>query len=70
MAGGCPHDKDPDTCEWTRYVHLSKCPSSRSPHPIRTGSITWQLNQEIPPEVAERVDATVKTIENHYDWAS
>ncbi|EMA67599.1 integrase-like protein [Halorubrum aidingense JCM 13560] len=71
VAGGCPHDKDPDTCEWTQYAHLSKCPSSRSPHPIRTGSITWQLNQGIPPEVvAERVDATVKTIENHYDWAS
>ncbi|WP_435093457.1 tyrosine-type recombinase/integrase [Halorubrum sp. N11] len=71
VAGGCPHDKDPDTCEWTQYANLSKCPSSRSPHPIRTGSITWQLNQGIPPEVvAERVDATVKTIENHYDWAS
>ena len=71
VGGGCPHDKNPSTCEWTQYAHLSKCPSSRSPHPIRTGSITWQLNQGIPPEVvAERVDATVKTIENHYDWAS
>ena len=71
VTGVCPHDKDPATCEWTNYAQLSKCPSSRSPHPIRTGSITWQLNQGIPPEVvAERVDATVETIENHYDWAS
>lgn len=71
VAGGCPHDKDPSDCKWTQYAHLSKCPSSRSPHPIRTGSITWQLNQGIPPEVvAERVDAEVETIANHYDWAS
>ena len=71
VAGECPHDKDPETCDWTKYAHVSKCPSSRSPHPVRTGSITWQLNQGIPPEVvAERVDATVETIEKHYDWAS
>ena len=71
VAGGCPHDRDPSICEWREHKQLSKCPSSRSPHKIRTGSITWQLNQGLPPEVvAERVDATVKTIETHYDWAS
>ncbi|MFW5978084.1 MAG: hypothetical protein ACOCP2_02465, partial [Halohasta sp.] len=41
-----------------------------SPHPIRTGAITYLLNQGWPPEdVSERVDATVETIEQHYDKA-
>lgn len=64
----CPHGNDPDTCEWTEYTHASKCPSSRSPHQVRTGSITWQLNRGVPTDVvANRVNATVRTIEDHYD---
>ena len=71
LHGTCPHGKDPDTCDWVDYHEAAKCPSSRSPHQIRTGSITWQLNIGIPPEVvAERVNASVKTIADHYDWAS
>jgi len=66
----CPHGKEREGCEWTQYNHASKCPSSRSPHQIRTGAITWLLNQGWPPEdVAERVNASVKTIEEHYDKA-
>jgi len=68
--GTCPHGKKPETCEWTEYSHASKCPSSRSPHRIRTGVITYLLNQGWPPEdVAERVNASVSTIEQHYDKA-
>lgn len=64
----CPHGNDPDTCEWTAYTHASKCPSSRSPHQVRTGSVTWQLNRGVPMDVvANRVNASVRTIENHYD---
>jgi site-specific recombinase XerD len=66
----CPHGKDPDTCEWTHYDHASKCPSSRSPHQIRTGAITWMLNCGIPVEVvAERVNASIEVIQRHYDKA-
>jgi site-specific recombinase XerD len=66
----CPHGKSHATCEWTHYTQCSKCPSSRSPHPTRTGAVTYMLNQGWPPEdVAERVNATVKTIEQHYDKA-
>lgn len=69
--GLCPHGKDPETCEWTAYAHASKCPSSRSPHQIRTGTITWLLNHGWPPQdVAERVNATKQTIEEHYDKAT
>lgn len=67
----CPHGKIRENCSWTEYAHASKCPSSRSPHKIRAGSITWQLNCGIPPEVvAERVNATQKVIYDHYDWAT
>ena len=66
----CPHGKSRESCEWTRIQHGSKCPSSRSPHPIRTGAITYLLNAGWPPEdVAERVNSSVETIEQHYDKA-
>ncbi len=71
IHSACPHGKQKGTCEWRSYTHASKCPSSRSPHKIRTGSITWQLNHGLPPEVvAERVNASVDVIEDHYDWAT
>ncbi|WP_136688341.1 tyrosine-type recombinase/integrase [Halorhabdus amylolytica] len=70
LHGPCPHGKARETCLWTEYSHSSKCPSSRSPHQIRTGTVTWLLNQGWPPEdVAERVNASVSTIEQHYDKA-
>ena len=31
----CPHGRDPDGCEASHVDHLSKCPSSVSPHAIR-----------------------------------
>lgn len=66
----CPHGKERETCILTSYAEGSKCPSSRSPHQIRTGTVTYLLNQGWPPEdVAERVNATVSTIEQHYDKA-
>ena len=67
----CPHGRDPEDCEFTERNHASKCPSSRSPHQIRTGSITWQLDSGLPPEVvAVRVNASVSTIKKHYDKAT
>ncbi|MDH5019011.1 tyrosine-type recombinase/integrase [Halobacterium rubrum] len=71
IYAGCPHGRKRDTCEFTERGHASKCPSSRSPHQIRTGSITWQLDAGLPPEVvATRVNASVETIERHYDKAT
>ena len=66
----CPHGKKRAGCAWTSYAEASKCPSTRSPHRVRTGSITYQLNIGIPPEVvANRVNASVQTIRDHYDKA-
>jgi site-specific recombinase XerD len=68
--GACPHEKDPQTCEFKTYRQSSKCPSSRSPHKIRTGSITWQRDLGFPPEVvAERVNASMEVIGQYYDHA-
>jgi len=69
--GDCPHGKDPRSCDWTGRNHASKCPSSRSPHRVRTGSITWQLNCGLPPAVvSERVNASPEVIRDHYDKAA
>lgn len=64
----CPHGNERETCDYVDYHQASKCPSSRSPHQIRTGSITWQLNQGLPPQVvADRVNTSVPVIKRHYD---
>ena len=66
--GGCPHDRDPADCKATEHGYESRCPSSRSTHPIRTGRITHLRDEGWPPEVVgERVDATPETIRLHYD---
>jgi len=64
----CPHGRSRGTCEWTERNAASKCPSSRSPHPIRSGSIQWQLHRGVTLEdVALRVNSSPSTIRRHYD---
>ena len=66
----CPHNNRRETCDYTEKSHASKCPSSRAPHQIRTGSITWQLNRGLSyVKVAERVAASPETIRRYYDKA-
>lgn len=66
--GACPHDRDPEDCEAREHGLEARCPSARSPHPIRSGVITYLRDQGWPPEVVgERVDATPETIRLHYD---
>lgn len=68
LHSSCPHGEEPETCEYLSYSTASKCPSSRSPHQIRTGTITWQLNRGIPVEVvAKRVNTSVRVLKRHYD---
>jgi len=69
-AVDCPHGKRRETCEWTTQQQASKCPSSRSPHQVRTGAMTWMRNRGLAAEtVAERCNASVETIDKHYDKA-
>jgi len=72
LIGGCPHGRDPDnpsTCDAIGTDgYPSKCPSSRSPHGVRRGSITHHLNSDVSPEtVSERCDVSLEVLYNHYD---
>jgi len=68
MAGECPHGKRRPNCEFVPRKSASRCPSTRSPHPIRRGSITWQRNLGFDKEtVAGRSGATTDVIERFYD---
>jgi len=65
---GCPHNRQRASCEYTQRQHSSKCPSVRGPHAIRTGSITWQLNNGLSyVKVAKRAAASPETIRRYYD---
>ncbi|MDR9380715.1 MAG: phage integrase N-terminal SAM-like domain-containing protein [Natronomonas sp.] len=67
----CPHEKVRQHCEWTQSTKASQCPSARSPHAVRTGSITFHRDRGFDPQdTAERVNASLRTIEKHYDKAS
>lgn len=46
----------------------SKCPSSRSPHQVRTGSVTSFLDEGTPKAIlSDRVDMTEDVMDEHYD---
>ncbi|ADD03887.1 XerC/D-like integrase [Natrialba magadii ATCC 43099] len=65
--GSCPHNRDTTTCEALEHTLEARCPSSRSPHPIRSGSITHMRDEGWPPEVvAERVNATPESSSRTY----
>jgi site-specific recombinase XerD len=67
----CPHDKDTDTCEFLSHNRASGCPSSVSPHAVRTGSITALRDAGTPRQVvSDRGDVSEKVLEKHYDKAS
>jgi len=64
----CPHGRDPETCEAMDRPHASKCPSSRSPHDIRSGAITAHLLDDVPIEiVSDRMNVSQQILDQHYD---
>jgi len=68
FGGPCPHERDPETCEAREHGHGSKCPSSRSPHRVRTGSITNHRDRGWPiSELADKANTSEDLIEGVYD---
>lgn len=66
--GECPHDRDPESCEANSYNTASKCPSSRSPHAIRRGSIQKALNNGASKDnVSSRCNTSTTVLDKHYD---
>jgi len=68
MVGECPHDEDPNTCDYMTREGAPDCPSSRSPHGVRRGSITSHLRDGTPREVvSDRMNVSPDVLEQHYD---
>ncbi|MFC7226288.1 site-specific integrase [Salinirubellus salinus] len=68
-AGPCPHEFEQDSCEFFSLREARGCPSSRSPHAVRTGAISNLRNKGWPlDEVAERVNTSPERIKRHYDF--
>jgi integrase len=67
----CPHDDEPDPpdCEAAgSMTGASKCPSSRSPHALRRGRATANLNDGMPPDMtSDRMDMSPEVLEEHYN---
>lgn len=64
----CPHDRDPEECDATAYAKASTCPSSRSPHDVRSGRVTAYRREGVPRRVVgDRLDASDDILDRHYD---
>ncbi|QKY17721.1 site-specific integrase [Halorubrum sp. CBA1229] len=64
----CPHDRDPQDCDARVNGQQSRCPSVRSPHKWRTGSVTWHRDRGWPPEdIATKMATSVELVNSVYD---
>ncbi|USZ71252.1 tyrosine-type recombinase/integrase [Natronosalvus halobius] len=67
-TSACPHGRTVDSCEAVEPDSASKCPSSRSPHALRRGSITANLQQDVPEKaISDRAQVSQDVLEQHYD---
>jgi len=67
----CPHDRDPDECEATHLDKASRCPSSRSPHDVRSGRVTFYRREDVPRRIVkDRLNASEEILDRHYDRRS
>lgn len=66
---GCPHRRDPKTCEGAgRANEACKCPSSMAGHAVRRGAITHFLRSDVPEKVVSgRMNVSRDILDRHYD---
>lgn len=68
FGGPCPHDREKSDCEAREHGHGSKCPSSRSPHKLRTGAITHHRDRGWPKDdLSKKANTSEELIEGVYD---
>jgi len=65
----CPEERDPDECEAAGPKQAaSKCPASRSPHALRRGRATANLNKGMTKDMtSERMDMSREVLDEHYN---
>lgn len=68
-TNNCPHGREIAECEAGRAKKKAyACPSAKSMHPVRRGSITHHLNRGWPKQkVSERCDVSLSVLEKHYN---
>ncbi len=67
----CPHDRKPRECEATQMKKASQCPSSRSPHDLRSGRVTYYRKHDTPRQIVrDRLNASEDILDKHYDRRS
>jgi len=67
-TGECPHGEEIASCEYLNRTKSRQCPSSRSPHGVRRGSITRHLRDGVPREVVvDRMNVSREVLDLHYD---
>ncbi|MGB9932602.1 tyrosine-type recombinase/integrase [Haloarcula amylolytica] len=71
-CGSCPENKEPEECQAAQnHGSESNCPTARSPHSWRRGSITHMLLRDVPSEiVSDRANVSQDVLDEHYDRRS
>jgi len=71
-CGSCPENKEPNDCRAAQeHGAESNCPTARSPHSWRRGSITHMLLRDVPAEiVSDRANVSQDVLDEHYDRRS
>lgn len=72
ISDECPHERSVDECSAATNLDVaSQCPSSTSPHRVRTGYLTTERKNGVPKEVlSERCDVSEAILEKHYEFLS
>lgn len=67
----CPLNRDPNECDAAHYGVANECPESVSSHAVRRGSITHNLESDVPTEVVSgRANVGPDILDKHYDQRS